>query len=470
QLQLTQKLFGHRLEEEIHLQTVALEDAQQEMEHQATHDALTGVRNRRGLNEALDELIKHGEGQETGACVLHVDLDRFKGINDTLGHAAGDFVLQHVATVLKELSGEDAIIARVGGDEFVIAFACAHCGKRGLDLANSIVARAAEPVIFQGKECQIGASVGVAAPPYGGRTSSELLVNSDIALYRAKNAGRNRAQLFDADLAHEVEEQKELADAVTIGLARGEFVPVYQPQFCAQTHDLIGVETLARWQHPEKGLLTPDKFLGIAEGLGAVARIDAQIFESAVHECLALYQHGIEIPAVSFNVSIDRVRHPKLVQHMKELGPLPFAIGFELLESIFIEEEDDLFLMRLDQLRDLGARIELDDFGSGRASIIALTRIGADRLKIDQRLVRPIEESESARRLIKACIDIGSALGIGVLAEGVETPGQADILRELGCSCFQGYLYAKPMRMDDLRSFLAKEAWRTQPKATLRTA
>jgi len=218
-----------------------------------------------------------------------------------------------------------------------------------------------------------------------------------------------------------------------------------------------GVEVLARWHHPERGVVPPNAFLPVAESLSVIDQIDRMILHKALTECSDLHDSGIELHKVSFNVSQSRVASEELITDLRDASGLPFTLAIELLESIYIEEEGDDFMFTLDLFQELGLRIEVDDFGSGRASVVALTRINPDAIKIDQRLVAPIEHREDARAMLKALVDIGHALNIDVLAEGVETPGQIRLLREMGCQALQGFFFAKPLPISGLVSFLADE-------------
>lgn len=434
-----------------------LEATRAKIEHNALHDFLTDLPNRRYLDERLAKL---GSGAHSGLAVLHIDLDRFKQINDTLGHQAGDFMLLHAARVLRENTGDGEFVARIGGDEFVILTDFGGDSARLAVLADRIIEQMRQPVHYGGMACRIGASIGIACDPHAEIDAKQLLLNADIALYRAKSRGRNRHEFFSIDIQHQVINNKRVSDEILAALERSEFVPYYQLQFCARDLSVAGVETLARWQHPTKGLLAPDTFLTIAEDLDVVAAIDAMIFEKAHVDFLAWQGLGIEIPKVSVNVSTRRLYDPDLGDKLAKLPIMPGTVSFELLESIFLDDCDDTVADNLKTMRRMGIGIEIDDFGSGHASIISLLKIGPGTLKIDRELVMPIIEAKEKTRLVGSIIEIGKSLNIRVVAEGVETPEHIRILQRLGCDALQGYALARPMPFERIEPFVREEKWR----------
>ncbi len=431
-----------------------LEAAKARIEHTSLHDFLTGLPNRRFLEERLERIAVRCAGSGETAALLHIDLDRFKQINDTLGHAAGDAMLVHASALMAgRLAGEE-VISRIGGDEFVIAITGPDAAARASALAAEIVEAMRQPVEYDGQPCRFGVSIGVACDSGAQVSRERLLINADLALYRAKSRGRNRFEFFSETLQSEVIETKRVADEILSGLERGEFRPWYQPQFDARSLRLVGVEALARWHHPEEGVLPPDRFLRIAEDLNVVSAIDRTVLEAALADLARWESAGLGVPRVSVNVSLRRLNDEGLIAHLGSLDIRPGTLSFELVESIYLDDGDDLVNANLDHIRDLGIGIEIDDFGTGYASIVSLMRLDPDRLKIDRQLVTPIAESPSQRQLVKSIVDIGKALGIEVLAEGVETMEQARILRDLGCDVLQGYVFSLPLEGEGLEQFL----------------
>lgn len=429
-----------------------LEEANQQITFKALHDQLTGLGNRRHLSEKFEELSQKRRTQGGELAALHIDLDRFKQINDTIGHAAGDHVLVEVAARIKANVRGDDVVARIGGDEFVILLDVPEDSTRPEQLAEALLADLARPVLFHGRECRFGASIGIARTPLA--DEADLLTNSDVALYKAKRAGRGQVAIFDRSDIEEMRATKQMADEIIRGLENREFEPYYQPQIDAQTGAVVGLEALARWRHPDQGVLAPDQFLGVATDLNVVADIDRMIFERAIKDCGAAFGDSADVPNLSFNVSANRLNFDEIHEIGQHARTYPGGIAFELLETIFLEEQSEAFMLQLDQLRDMGISIEVDDFGSGRASIVALQRIAPDRLKIDRRLVSPMKPGNNATKLVKSIIDIGRALDIGVIAEGVETADQAQILSELGTGRLQGYYFSRPLSLPDLLPYL----------------
>ncbi|WP_306142413.1 EAL domain-containing protein [Roseibium sp. MMSF_3412] len=429
-----------------------LEKANQEITYKALHDDLTGLGNRRYLTQKFEDFVRRRDQAGGEIAALHIDLDRFKQINDTMGHAAGDEVLLDISRrILARVEAED-VVARIGGDEFVVLLYVTGDAGRPEQLANVLLEDLARPMRYEGKICRFGASIGLARTPLA--DVDQLLTNSDVALYKAKRRGRGQLGIFDrADLA-EVQRTKEIADDLLRAIENDEFVPFYQPQVNAVTRQVVGIEALARWHHPEKGILTPAAFLSVATDLHVAADIDRMIFERAVQECQQAFGAYGEPLSLSFNVSENRINDSEIKAIRDCVNAYSGQISFELLETIFLEEQDDDFLARLRDLRDLGVGIEVDDFGSGRASVVALQRINPDRLKIDRRLVSLVAEGSGGLRLLRSIIEIGQALELGVTAEGVETREQAEILTRLGCDRLQGYYFARPMAFSDLLNFL----------------
>lgn len=434
-----------------------LEKANQDISHQALHDELTGLGNRRFLSLRFDEMAKERRLHGGELAALHIDLDRFKQINDTMGHAAGDHVLKTVATRLRENIRENDVLARIGGDEFFILIRCGDNPEWPEDLANRIVRKVGRPLEFEDRPCRFGVSVGIAQTPLIG--ADDLLTSSDVALYKAKDGGRARAASFDLKDLAQLRETKKLSDDIQRGLECEEFVPFYQPLVDAESYETKGFEVLARWRHPTEGLLAPASFLATASEMKLESHIDRMVFKKAIKECAAYFTDGAA-PSLSFNVSLDRIMDPDLVTDAHRLH-YPGEVYLELLETIFLEEESEKVMMRMDTLRDMGFSFAVDDFGSGRASIIALQNLAPDRLKIDGRLIGPITQSASAQKLVLSIIDIGQALGVCVTAEGVETEKHAKLLSGTHCDILQGFYFAHPQPFEQARLYFKKSSLKT---------
>jgi diguanylate cyclase (GGDEF)-like protein len=440
------------------VQNGQLQEARLVLESAALHDALTGLPNRR----YLDRIVAEREAEPDTAAsltVMHIDLDRFKDINDTLGHAAGDRILRHAASTLAEQIYTGDFIARIGGDEFVVISSAANAGNDYVELAGRLIEAISRPLMHEGHECRVGSSIGIATRGSADDRIEQVLVNADIALYEAKRHGRNRVECFTDALRLEVVNTKRTADEILRGLEQNEFIAYFQPQFDAHTLEIVGLEALARWDHPTKGILAPDAFLRIAESLKVVSQIDAAVLNQALLQQFRLNASGYPVPKVSVNVSAQRLVDETLYERLRGLSFRPGSLSFELLESISFEGEDGDLIRRIDLLKALGADIEIDDFGSGHASIVTLLKLHPRRLKIDRQLVIPLLESKSQQQLVASIIDIGRSRGIEIVAEGVETPAHIEVLRDLGCQTLQGYALARPMPPGELLTFLSERRW-----------
>jgi diguanylate cyclase (GGDEF)-like protein len=445
--------------EEADAKNAELELAKSRIEHNALHDPLTELANRRKLDLELDRLSRASQGERQKFSILHLDLDRFKQINDTLGHAAGDAMLVHAARVLSRNVGSGDLVARIGGDEFVI-FVNGNCSAEQMaDLAAGIITELRQPIDFEGFSCRGGVSIGIAQASGFNLDARRTLVNADIALYRAKGMGRNRYEFFTQNLQAEIISHKRTADEVLAGIDNHEFVTWYQPQFDARSNELTGVEALVRWNHPHHGILAPDRFLKIAEDLNVAATLDQIVLETVLKDRMRWAALGIRIPKVSVNVSSRRLHDEGLIDSLKGLAIAPGQVSFELVESIFLDESEAAAASNLERIKALGIDIEIDDFGTGHTSIVSLLKLKPKRLKIDRQLVMPILTSPQERALVRSIIDIARSLGVETVAEGVETMQHASLLRELGCDLLQGYAFSRPLSFDDFtRSALA--GWR----------
>ena len=435
-----------------------LADAKDRIEHNALHDPLTGLGNRRMLDKELEALSNARVDGLQNIAILHIDLDRFKQINDTLGHAAGDAMLVHASKILRANVRAGDMVARIGGDEFVVLVASPPSKVFLSSLSERIIAQMRQPVDYNGFPCRFGVSIGIACAGDMAIDERQLLVNADIALYRAKESGRNRHEFFTDALQAEIVTTKRIADEILEGIEQNQFVAWYQPQFDAGTLRLSGVEALVRWNHPREGVLTPDKFLHIAEELNVVATIDRIVLDRSLIDAMRWAAMGIDVPKISVNVSAKRLSDDLLLNSLQGLSFKPGQLSFELVESIFLDESDDIVTANIEGIKKLGIDIEIDDFGTGHTSIVSLLKIKPKRLKIDRQLVAPILNSRNEQALIRSIIEIGRSLGIETVAEGVETMEHAEMLGLLGCDLLQGYAFAKPLSFDKFVAFANKEA------------
>ncbi|MCM2291052.1 EAL domain-containing protein [Allorhizobium sp. BGMRC 0089] len=432
-----------------------LEDARKAMEYTSLHDPLTELGNRRYLDLYLSGIA---DPQKTARAIalLHIDLDRFKEINDTLGHAAGDAMLRHTARQIRTAAGDGHFAARIGGDEFIVVLTGEDAATAVRDIAQAIITAINKPLVFEGQECRVGASIGIAMTMSGPGNAEQALINADIALYEAKRRGKNRVEFFNDTLKEATLLTKRTADAILRSLENQDFIAYFQPQFDARSLTVTGVEALARWMHPELGLLPPSAFLTVAESLNVMADIDDAVLQQALAEARRWKAHDLPIPNIAVNISAQRLFEDDLTDRLSLLDLPESGLSFELLESISFDDKGEAAAIAIDRVKALGIDIEIDDFGTGYSSILSLLKLSPRRLKIDRQLTLPILESPKQRRLIGSIVEIGRSLGIEIVAEGVETMQHAHILRDLGCHTLQGYALARPMSADDLFTLLMK--------------
>ncbi len=415
-------------------------------QQQALHDGLTGLPNRRYFDDVIAERRIQAQRGGPGDCTLvRLDLDRFKHVNDTLGHAAGDKVLVRVAEVLRDCVRVGDFASRNGGDEFSILMAAGATEDAAREVIDRVQHALAEPLIHEGRQCRFGVSFGIAHTGNILETGDDIHLFADAALYRAKVEGGNRTEAFTPQLQFEIHRDRELAIAIHEALENDEFVPYFQPQIRAADGSLFGVEVLLRWNHPTDGIIVPGAFMHVAEQLRLVPDIDRVMMEASCGVLSRWRAKGLVVPKISFNVSSGRMHDPDILAFAAKFAEIDTRVTFELLESILVEEESQAFRDNLKTIRDAGVDIEIDDFGSGHASIIGLMEIEPTALKIDQRIVFPVVRDSRAGDLVRAIVEIARALGIDTVAEGVETEAHARILREIGCGVLQGYHYAKPL-------------------------
>jgi len=432
----------------------ALEESNARIEHAAEHDYLTGLPNRRLLDKRLAEL--HGNKSVSSLAVLHLDLDQFKQINDSHGHSAGDTVLRAAALRITAGIPVDGMVARVGGDEFVIIL-WNFAGREELDrIASDLQRRLGKKIRFGQELLQSGTSIGVAWN--NGRNARNLLTESDLALFQAKKLGRNRIEFFTRQLQDDIQSKRRLAEELRLGLERREIVPYYQIQLDAKTREIAGLEALARWIHPEKGVLSPAVFLKVADENGLAAEIDAAILSRVLEDRLDWQAQGAVVPRVAVNISGPRLFDPGLLANLEALKIPPGALSFELVETIFLDDSDDRLVASIERIKQMGIDIEIDDFGSGHASLIGLARLRPKRLKIDRQLVTDIVGSKEQHRVVGSIVEIAKALNVEVIAEGVETEGHAEVLTAIGCDTLQGYALGYPAPAADIARLIAPRA------------
>lgn len=434
--------------------------AESDLHHQSRTDALTGLPNRHFMFKTLQARLDENETLDRAQsfALLHIGLDRFKHINDRLGPIVGDHFLRYVSHFLDEQIDDNWTLARVGGDEFLL-LADLRSEEASAALAEDLVTSLNRTLYYDSQECSIAASIGVAfykGQSAGSRPNAEsLLINADIALHRAKSNGRNCFEIFRPEFKTDFEKRTALSNELLQAFARKEFFAVYQPLVEATSHRIVGAEALVRWQHPTRGTLNPSDFMEEAQTLGVVAQIDQLMFEDAVKRRKAWEKSLDNPPRVAVNVSADRLKSEDFLESVKNAGIEPNTVSFEISEAVTFEALDDVSRYNLDALSELGIEIEIDDFGSGRASILSLLEMRPSRLKIDRNLTAPITTSEESRKLIASILDIARSLDIEVVGEGVETGDHAELLSLQGCAVLQGYHFSRPLPAAEFEELLA---------------
>ena len=435
---------------------------QDKLKQAALTDPLTGLANRRGLSEYLENIARQAD-ESTRVAIMHVDLDKFKSVNDAVGHDAGDHVLRHCARILTEATREVDLVARVGGDEFVVICDCINSDANVALLADRLVSRLSAPIPFDNRTCHVGASIGVAFwSPLGDRDVKGSLTDADIALQQSKTTGRGRYHFFEDEMRNRALLSAELAQEIYDGLNRDEFQPHVQPQFDISGKRIIGFESLIRWNHPTRGLLGPADFLFAAEEASLVDNLDQRMLEKSCEIVRNLVRAGVESPKISVNMSSPRLGDPAIVDRFRRTldahGVKPDQIVLEILESTLLDDRSAHVVENVHRLADAGFSVELDDFGTGHAAIANLRKYPIERIKIDRSLIAGIDRDPELVMITSAITNLAKSLGLKVLAEGVETPGELEAIRQIGCTDVQGYLFARPMSVDALVDWLCDRA------------
>jgi diguanylate cyclase (GGDEF)-like protein len=431
----------------------ALARSESQARHEAKHDALSGLPNRVHMVEKIEAFLHSPVVKRTGqrAVAAYIDIDRFKDINDTLGHEAGDQLINAVAQRLVGRLRPQDFLSRFGGDEFAIL-----CAPAGHDAAVTLARRIAQafesPFNIKGQNIRVTASVGLAIAPENGTSASELMRHADIALYEAKNQGRDRAILFCAEMAQQVEHRRSIELALRSALDDDALDLHYQPIISCQTGAVIGVEALLRWEHPIYGEMSPAEFIPIAENAGLLPSLGEWVLTRAMMD--AEKWPKLE---VSVNLSPVQMRHVDLEGTLRrliaeyEIDPRRFTL--EITENVMLEASDRVNTI-LDAIRAMGFKTALDDFGTGYSSLSYLCTYRFDKIKIDRSFVAKISEIDTSRTIIKSVVALGRGLGMSIVAEGIETELEADMMAQFGCTELQGFFFARPLTAEGMLEFL----------------
>ncbi|QIE29523.1 bifunctional diguanylate cyclase/phosphodiesterase [Caballeronia sp. SBC2] len=423
--------------------------SERQIKYLATHDLLTGLPNRAVFNDRMHEAIRHARRTGSGLAVVFIDLDRFKYVNDSFGHSIGDALLLTVAGALLQGVRAGDIVTRLGGDEFAVLLTeLQHARTDGLAHAESLFARFASPFTAGQLELTISASLGIALYPDDGQTPEDLLIHADTAMYRAKEAGRSSIRFYDVEMSRQAIARAALGTALRHALDRGEFELHYQPQVRISDCVPIGIEALIRWRHPEHGMISPAHFIPIAEETGLIAAIGEWVLHAACRQNQAWHAAGLLQLPISVNLSALQLRQAnfltKVRNALEQTGLPPRYLDLEITEGMLMDKSGSV-LDLLRELKMLGVSLSIDDFGTGYSNLGYLHSFPIDTLKIDQSFVRGLPENRASIAIATSITTLGQSLGLAVIAEGVETQGQADFFASLGCHSAQGYLYSRPL-------------------------
>ena len=467
---------GHDVPVEVFLQLIRLEGqdprfvgmvndiserqtAQKRIEFLAYHDALTGLPNRLLAKDHMEQAIHLAERENSKVALFFIDLDKFKTINDSLGHAIGDGLLKGVSIRLRECLRDIDTLSRQGGDEFLIVLNNARDTESVAVVAEKILGRMAKPFVINDHELSISLSIGIAVYPDDGKDFDTLLKQSDTAMYQAKESGRNTHRFHTEKMNFDAIEHLRMRNGLRQALEHGEFVLHYQPQISLATDAVIGAEALIRWHHPELGMVPPGRFISIAEDSGLIVPIGEWVLREACRQAVAWHKAGLPELLIAVNLSAVQFKRGDVekgvTQALAESGMNPALLELELTESILIEDTEKV-LATVRRLKSLGVKLSIDDFGTGYSSLSYLKRFNVDKLKIDQSFVRDMVDNPNDAAIVSAIIQMAKNLNLTTVAEGVEDERQLALLRLQHCDEVQGYHFARPMPADEFATFIFK--------------
>ncbi|WP_101925767.1 MULTISPECIES: putative bifunctional diguanylate cyclase/phosphodiesterase [Luteimonas] len=446
-LAVVTSIFDRRLQERTTLLGDSLKKANQELTYLALHDNLTKLPNRLLLEDRLANAVHRSSRSGTPFALLFVDLDGFKAVNDVYGHPVGDRLLLQVADNLRAAIRAGDTLARLGGDEFVV-LADIQEPDDAATLAEKLIGQVARPVSLERGELHVTASVGIAIFGADGDSARELMANADAAMYSAKGQGRNGYCFFEPSMNHGAHEQLALIQDLRRAVALDQLSLHYQPKMRAPSGPLIGVEALLRWHHPERGLVMPDRFIPLAEKTGLILEMGRWVIDEACRQLMAWRADGRTVPSVSVNLSATQFRSPglfgKITSALERHGMPPSSLVLEITESTAMHDPESSLAI-LKRLSDLGVQISIDDFGTGYSSLLYLKRLPASELKIDRAFIQGLERDSEDAAIVSSIIALGRTLNLSVIAEGVETEAQQNLLTELGCTSLQGFHLGRPV-------------------------
>lgn len=427
--------------------------AEAQMNYLAYYDYLTELPNRRLFIDRLQQAMKEAHRSEKLVAILFLDLDHFKKVNDSMGHEAGDLLLKEAAQRLTSCLRESDTVARLGGDEFSFVLPSVNHLDNVIKVAKKIIQNISKPFYINDTEIFITASIGITFYPLDDDNVDDLLRNSDTAMYNAKDNGRNNFQLYNHDMTLQVEEQLKLEEELRQALLQNEFVLLYQPKIYTENNNIVGMEALIRWQHPQRGLVAPEHFISATEETGLIIPIGKWVLQEACKQTQLLNSSGIVPIHVSVNLSVRQLEDPEIVQlveqTLKETELNPALLDLEITESMLMTDMNKA-IQTLKGLSSLGVTISVDDFGTGFSSLTYLKQFPISTLKIDRSFISDIPEDKGDMSITIAIIQMAEALSLKTVAEGVETKEQLDFLKQHGCNLIQGYYFSKPVAFNEI--------------------
>nr|WP_198044808.1 bifunctional diguanylate cyclase/phosphodiesterase [Lysinibacillus timonensis] len=424
--------------------------------HLAYHDTLTDFPNRRSFMNRLSDEILARKNSNDKLAILFIDLDNFKYINDQWGHDKGDLVIKEAAEVIQSAIRGNDIAARLGGDEFIVMLKGIANEQETIAIVKNIQEKFKSPLVVENQEFIVTTSIGIAIFPDHGSTSEELIKNADDALYTVKSQGKNSFLIFNESIEHQSLERRLLENALRYALKKEQFYLEYQPKLNISTNELIGMEALLRWKHPDLGVIPPLKFITLAESTGLILPLGEWILRESCRQTKEWHDKGFSSLCVSVNISVRQLDDPyfmdKVKNILKETGLDPKFLEFEVTESIFADLENTISILH--EVRNIGIQISIDDFGTGYSSLSYIKHLPIDTLKVDQSFIKDIHINQESKAIVLAVLNLAKTIGLNVIAEGIETKEHVETLSEDGLEFGQGYYYSKPLKKDAFEEFI----------------
>ena len=427
------------------------------LQHQADHDSLTSLPNRPLFMDRLNQAIKQAHRVDSAIAVFFLDLDHFKEINDSLGHAVGDAVLIKVTKLLKQYIRDVDTIARLGGDEFTMMMTSVKSVEQVSKIAQKLIDILKEPIVIDQHQLHVTSSIGISIYPNDGQSAETLIRNADSAMYKAKDEGRNVYQFYTVDMTERAFERVLMESNLHRALANEEFTIYYQAQVNAENSSIIGMEALIRWKHPDLGMVSPAKFIPLAEETGLITQIDRWVMKNAMRQVSQWYKEGLNPGRLSLNLAMKHLKENDFIEYLElcleETECQAEWIELEITEGKIMKDPENS-IKKLIEINDMGISLAIDDFGTGYSSLAYLKRLPVNKLKIDRAFVKDLPDDEDDVAITQAIIALAKSMKMTLIAEGVETVEQKDFLLEHGCSVIQGHFYSKPIDVEKYTQLL----------------